>query len=165
MDSQQCFFYLMLVFSTVSPRKAQFSFSGSLTESANAGKTLMEGPPTSFGGRKRYHMKKASILGLDSPRPAPAFFKMKKANIHNPIQNSPGNDRFLLGLGRRRTSEFSTYVSPQQQQQQQQQQQRQSGTAYSIQFASGGTSMDKFVSSRSKVEKAILAYKSRISNK
>jgi hypothetical protein len=136
----------------VSPRKAQFSFSGSLTDSAQGGQALANHSPQ-LGERQRYHTKKATILGLNAAPPPPMAPSSSSSSFN--LSTSPSMDRYVLGLGRRRNSDFSKYASPR------------SGSHHSssptrthrIELNTFAAT-DQFVQSKKRIEAAILKYQS-----
>jgi Ca2+-binding EF-hand superfamily protein len=93
-----------------SPAKSQFSFSGSLTESARGGKALENLTPE-LGERKRYHMKTADRIGLNQPSPPQTQQQQQQQpSNHPPLVLSPSNDRYVMS--NRRGSDFGKYASP-----------------------------------------------------
>lgn len=136
----------------VSPSKAQFSFAGSLTDSAQGGQALANHSPQ-LGERQRYHTKKATILGLNAAPPPPMAPSSSSSSFN--LSTSPSMDRYVLGLGRRRNSDFSKYASPR------------SGSHHSssptrtrrIELNTFAAT-DQFVQSKKRIEAAILKYQS-----
>ena len=93
-----------------SARKEYFSPSGSLTESASSD-AVQHSVQEIFDRTGRFRLTKADIIGLSPKKGA-----SKNNTYFNAISNSPSHstskDRYVLGLGGRRNSDFIKYASP-----------------------------------------------------
>jgi hypothetical protein len=93
----------------ISPRKELFSHSGSLTESAQSDAWLLSKQDI-HEKTGRYRMTKANILGMNTGEsPSREYYDAKLTD--GKIFGS-NNDRYVLGLGGRRNSDFAKYASP-----------------------------------------------------